>query len=166
MNQSEPQRILTEAVYCLKRAFEDKDVDALRECFTANARLNADGKFHTVAQAAEFARILFGAVDQTYFDVLELKKTEAYEGRSFGVFDVAVAWVNRSDWQESAQRLTLSVEVEQTAKDQERARIAALTAARQPDPKQVPQDDGGVPVEVGFGAPPPRFAFDPFSFWY
>jgi hypothetical protein len=164
MIQSEPQKVLTDAIYALKRAFEDKDVQGLRECFRPQARLNVDGKFHSVAQAATFAKILFDAADRTYFDVLEMQKSEAYEQGMFGVFEASVAWVNRSTWRESSQRLTLSLEVTRDEKE-ERALINGFTAVRQPDVKHSPErDDDGVPVEIGMDQS--RTTFDPFSFWY
>jgi hypothetical protein len=167
MIHSDPQKILTDAMYHVKRAFEDKELESLKDAFTPNARLNADGKFFTVAQMVASIKILFEHVDQTYFDVLDLKQSEVNEQGYFGVFEVSVSWVNRSNWQETTQRLQLSIEV--TRDDKQPAnRISGLTAGRLPDAKPAdPQghDGAGVPVEVLFGTPA-RGGFDPFSFWY
>lgn len=167
MMEEERSTDLTEVLLRLKRAFEDKNVDAFRQLFRPNPKVNVDGKFYSLAQLLETLKALFDAVDQTYFDIIATKKVEGDNETTFGTFDVEVAWVDRRDWLEHVQKLDLSLEVVRDAKTRV-ALINGLSSVSRPPAKPTDQaQDSGFPDDVGTsvsGLHAP--AGDPWNIWY
>lgn len=149
MNEDEGGIELTDAVLRLKRAFEDKSIDAMRQLFTPQPHLNFDGRFHTLPQLLESMRTLFEAVDQTYLDVVGTRRVETDEDTMFAVFDVDVAWIDKKDWMERTQKVVLSLETVRDPKTRELL-IAGLSATTlqdhggpDDDHRPPPPGDGG-----------------------
>ena len=165
MKDDERTMELTDILLRLKRGFEDKNIDAIRELFRSTPKINADGKFYSLAQLLEALRALFDAVEQTYFDVVATRRVEAQDDALFGTFEVDIAWIAKSDWLEHIQRVLLSLDVMRDPKNP-RLTINGLTSVTLPSAQR--QDklvDGGFPPYAA-GAAPDRGGFDPFSIWY
>jgi hypothetical protein len=158
---------LTDILLGLKRGFEDKNIATIRELFRPNPKINADGKFYSLAQLLEALRALFDAVEQTYFDVVATRRVEAQDEVVFGTFEVDIAWIAKSDWLEHMQRVLLSLEVSRDPKTP-RLAINGLTSVTQPlGQRQDKLDDSGFPADVGGAATNvDRGGCDPFSIWY
>jgi hypothetical protein len=152
MNEDEGGIELTDAVLRLKRAFEDKSIDAMRALFTGNPHINVDGRFHTLPQFLESMQALFEAVDQTYLDVVGTRRVESDEDRMFAVFDLDVAWIDKKDWMERTQKVVLSLETVRDPKTRQLA-VAGMSATtlhdhggehpKEPPPNPPPGDGGG-----------------------
>jgi hypothetical protein len=179
---------LTDRVLRLKKAFEGKNIEALRAEFSPNVRINSNGRFYTLAHLVEGLQKLFATVDQTYMDVVGVTHVEADERGSFGVFDVDLAWIDKRDWMEKTQKVTLSIEamreprepVKQEgrkvtneeegrrARAEEGLAITGLSVATRVTPKDVPgvSTPQDFPRDVGGNDNKLDRPFDIFSFWY
>lgn len=164
MKDDERTMELTDLLLRLKRGFEDKNIGAIKELFRPNPKINADGKFYSLAQLIEALRALFDAVEQTYFDVVATRRVEVQDDTLFGTFEVDVAWIAKSDWLEHIQRVLLSLEVLHDPKNP-RLAINGLTSVTQPLAPRQDKDDMGFPDTAG-GGDDKRGGFDPFSIWY
>jgi hypothetical protein len=165
VNDDDRTMELTDVLLRLKRGFEDKNIGTIKELFRPNPKINADGKFYSLAQLLDALRALFDAVEQTYFDVVATKRVEAQDETLFGTFEVDVAWIAKRDWMEHIQKVQLSLEVMRDPKNP-RLAINGLTTVTQPvGQRQDRPDDAGFP-DGAAGAGRERGGFDPFSIWY
>ena len=168
---------ITDVVLRVKRAFETKDLEGIRGQFVQHAVINSDGRFYDLGHLLEFLRILFDSVDQTYLDVVGVEQVEVRENSSFATFDIDVSWVDKRDWLEHSQKLSVALELvrdpKYVGKEQKPPfQIKGLTARPRPDGRGAGGDSGGskdgFPSDTGGldGPRPDGSGSDIFSFWY
>jgi hypothetical protein len=142
---------MNNAILRLKRAFEDKDVEAMEKLFTPDPHIHVDGRFYSIQPFLKSMYEYFREVDQTYLDVVGTRRIEEEDEMLFAVYDIDVAWIDKREWLERVQKVVLALELVREPRSSELL-IAGLSATTLQGKDRGGGQEPGAPADGGGAA--------------